>query len=677
MLPKTQLSFALILSIHFIANAQWQNRNTGLEGGRIRSIVAHNGNFYAATADRGIFVSTDNAASWSAANNGINSFAIYALESFNGILFSGGSGGVYRSTDNGTTWTTNFGVPSFVTDFLTHGSHIFAATDAKGLFRSSDNGITWVKVDSGLAPVYITCLSSDGSRLYAGTNNGLYSSDDNGDHWVRINVGGGAFYYGVANIGKDLYVTKGDGVMKSVDLGATWSNVNFGLSDTFVVALVAYGKELYAGTFSGGIFYTANGGSRWSPLNAGITDKSIYALAFTPGVFLAGSDGGGVFKSTNKGAGWVPATKGLHAVPISFLKSEGSTVYAGTTNGLYRSLNQGLFWEPLTRDLVYASRRVSGLVLKGVEMFMATEGGVYKSLDNGNSWILSYKSSSNSAVLNIVVTKSGRIYAGTVSGLVVSEDGGNSWKSANIPSINAPYVSALDYNGTDLYVATWSDGIFRMNESDGQWMYAGLKDPDLHFNEFDFQENSVLVSTRGRGILRSIDKGMTWLQTNAGLIDGWAYGLASTAEHIFTATLNGAYGSVDGGQTWIDLNVGASFLSAITVDEKNIYTSGKGDVWVLDRKDLIVSIEKEGLRSAIIFPNPAQGVVYIRLAEVNECYSASYRFTNAGGTTLLAGMCSSVSDKELVVDITTLTPGLYTLNLDLCGKRRMFPIVIK
>jgi photosystem II stability/assembly factor-like uncharacterized protein len=83
---------------------------------------------------------------------------------------------VYRSDDNGATWTavsnglTNSPALSFAVDST---GCIYLGTMGTGVYRSSDNGQTWIPFNNGLKRKFISSLCIDrNGYLYAGTGGG-------------------------------------------------------------------------------------------------------------------------------------------------------------------------------------------------------------------------------------------------------------------------------------------------------------------------------------------------------------------------------------------------------------------------------------------------------------------------------------------------------------------------
>jgi photosystem II stability/assembly factor-like uncharacterized protein len=127
--------FLLSLMHGGVAHAQWVQTN-GPYGGRIISLAVSGTNLFAGTGG-GVFLSTNNGTSWAAVNNGVTNTNVSALAVSGTNLFAGTEGGVFRSTNNGTSWTAvNNGVTNTnVSALAVSGTNLFAGTWGGGVWR--------------------------------------------------------------------------------------------------------------------------------------------------------------------------------------------------------------------------------------------------------------------------------------------------------------------------------------------------------------------------------------------------------------------------------------------------------------------------------------------------------------------------------------------------------------
>jgi ligand-binding sensor domain-containing protein len=148
---------------------QWVQTN-GPYGGNITCFVASETNLFAGTIG-GVFLSTDNGTSWSSASNGLPSnqdgsyqyVRCLALSGTN--LFAGTNDGIFLSTDNGTSWS------------------------------SASNGTSWSSASNGLPTnydgkyQYVGSLALSGTSIFAGTSDGVFLSTNNGAKWTKVSTG--------------------------------------------------------------------------------------------------------------------------------------------------------------------------------------------------------------------------------------------------------------------------------------------------------------------------------------------------------------------------------------------------------------------------------------------------------------------------------------------------------
>ena len=78
-------------------------KTDGPGGGSVRSIVVSGTDLFAGTYGGGVFLSNDKGASWTAVSSGLPLNTTVTAFAVNGSNLFGGAGGVFRSTDNGTS----------------------------------------------------------------------------------------------------------------------------------------------------------------------------------------------------------------------------------------------------------------------------------------------------------------------------------------------------------------------------------------------------------------------------------------------------------------------------------------------------------------------------------------------------------------------------------------------
>jgi len=128
-----------------LAQTNFWQQTSGLYGGTISALAINNvsGHIFAATVGGGIFRSTNNGDSWTAVNSGLTNTTVFALAiNARGHIFAGTTftGGVFRSTNNGDSWTqVNSGLTSTVVYALAINAngYIFAGTYHGRVFRSA------------------------------------------------------------------------------------------------------------------------------------------------------------------------------------------------------------------------------------------------------------------------------------------------------------------------------------------------------------------------------------------------------------------------------------------------------------------------------------------------------------------------------------------------------------
>ncbi|HEV8199050.1 MAG TPA: hypothetical protein VGS03_03425 [Candidatus Polarisedimenticolia bacterium] len=285
---------------------------------------------------------------------------------------------LYRSEDAGATWKAiglgSLGVNALAIDPV-NPSTLYAGTGSGGVFKSTDWGETWSARNSGLGSLAINALGIDRaqpSTLHAATTGGLFESSDGGSSWSPVGPTlSNPVFRSVAFdpvVSTTRYAADAVWVARSVDSGTTWTYSTVG--GDYVTSLLidpATPSTLYAGVFhatpnGGGVYKSIDGGLRWSVVSGGIISPTgryydVNSLAIDPAasIVYAGTSGGGVFRSDDAGKSWTAANAGLGMVSVRALAIDPrnpSTMYsAADGEGIFKSSDGARTWTAASAGL--------------------------------------------------------------------------------------------------------------------------------------------------------------------------------------------------------------------------------------------------------------------------------------------------------------------------------------
>ncbi len=260
-------------------------------------------------------------------------------------------------------WTqlSTFPQNEMIWTMIEANGQVYVGTYGGKIYTSSAQLGQWVRINNSMNVGYIWSLEYSNGSLYAGTEQGLFVTADNGANWQNL----GLINNDVRSIiisrtnteSSEMYAaTWGSGVLKSVDNGANWTEVNNGLSNKSVQTLLfGTSGEIYAGTFGGGIAKSIDGGNNWTTLN--ISSAYIWKLALdNEGNLYAGTYGNGLFKSVD-GENWSSSSNGLnseHVYSINF-DNDNNAYVSSWSAGIFSSTNAGESWEGLGMEGMGAS----------------------------------------------------------------------------------------------------------------------------------------------------------------------------------------------------------------------------------------------------------------------------------------------------------------------------------
>lgn len=326
-----------------------------------------------------------------------------------GALWLGNDGGVWKSLNNGTSWSPrNDGLN--ITQFYTVGLHPTDPNDLLG--GTQDNGTVryagaslWPQLATGdggpvlyerNAPnffystyVFLTYLSRFDAGVYLGDVTGPWQANGDPADWANGPLVEDPNAPGTLYVGTNR-------VYRSTNNGAAWSLVSGPVVDGGGVLLglaVASGlpNRIYTSSSDGAVFVT-NDLVTWHDRSAGLpVSRSLTNVVVDPDdpdhawVSVDHSTGPRVLRTLDAGLTWsnrtgdLPAgVRGL-ALAVDF-RPDVERAYLGTDYGVYTSLDSGLTWVESVNGMPKLA--VFDLAIDGANDFLvaATHGrGMYRS----------------------------------------------------------------------------------------------------------------------------------------------------------------------------------------------------------------------------------------------------------------------------------------------------------
>ncbi len=208
-----------------------------------------------AGGDTAIYKSSNNGASWTVTGL-TGSQIINGIARSNGNLVASygntfGSGGAYYSADGFATFTQSAGLPDLrMIGFYTQDNLLFLAGE-EGVYGSPDNGVTWALQGTGHDNVSTDIkFIKNGSKIFVADRDGsgLYETLDSGATWTEsdpVTFAGFCQVFDITLSNGIIYVVT-DGIdcadntepiKISADNGVSWSSGMFNLSQAYFAAI--------------------------------------------------------------------------------------------------------------------------------------------------------------------------------------------------------------------------------------------------------------------------------------------------------------------------------------------------------------------------------------------------------------------------------------------------------
>jgi hypothetical protein len=414
---------------------------------------------------------------------------------------------------------------------------LFAGSVSGGVWRSTNGGTTWTQIDDWWRNLSVGCMAMDPSNpdvMYVGTGEGFYS---------------------LAHLQRSLsHFVRGAGVLKTTDGGATWTHLATTGGWAHVTRIAVHptnGSILLAARRQGGIARSIDGGATWADVMVG---EQSFQVVFDP------NDGNkavahfsgpsplvhAVLTSSDAGATWQAAASGLTSVAgegarieLAYARSAPGTVYASVASGggtVWRSTDGGRNWvqrgsgtsviyyyNGLWVDPTDANR----LVVGALHVWRSTDGGqTFTQTTNGYIMTVDPHLDVHAVVADPGYngTTNRRVYVMTDGGVHVANDilaaaPGSGWRDLDATMRSTQFYGAAGHGTGDVIVGGAQDnGTLRVmgaNRSanlaiggDGGQVQIDPTDPRYVYGEIQYL-----------GVHRSTNGGASSTQIISGLSD--------------------------------------------------------------------------------------------------------------------------------------------------------------
>ncbi len=173
-------------------------------------------------------------------------------------------------------------------------------------------------------------------------------------------------------------------------------------------------------------------------------------------------------------------------------------------------------------------------------------------------WIKVVNGLTDTFVRCLVVNGTNLFAATGSNGVFLSTNNGDNWVPVNT-GLTSKYVMCFVVSGNNLFAGTYESGIFLTTNNGKSWtnVSAGLPKHSSDTTEYLEIQNLVVINskmfagTNGGGIYLSTDNGTSWTDVNNGISQyASIYGFAAIRDNIFAALYDSIYQSTNYGANW-------------------------------------------------------------------------------------------------------------------------------
>jgi photosystem II stability/assembly factor-like uncharacterized protein len=504
----------------------------------------------------------------------------------NRTLWAGAaSGGVWKSTDAGASWTTNtddlsvLGVGDIIIDpnntnimYLATGDGDGADTYSIGVLKSTDGGSTWNTTGLTKAVTdYNVCRRirmspSDSDELYVTTNHGLYKTTNGGTSWTKT-LNDNLYDVDIHPTNDDIiYATGQDEFYRSTDGGDTFTEITSGIPGSTNRLMIAVsenepdyvyllGSSTVTGNYNGyrGVYRSTDAGLNFSTRSTTPNLLGWYsdgsdskgqgsydlALAVDPtDADLVIVGGVNMHKSTDGGATWTCVgmwTSGssynkngadeVHADHHMLYYPATGRVYTANDGGLDISTNQGDDWTYVGNGIKNTQFYRIGLSQRNSDYLLAGAQDNSSFLKNSSTFSMTLATGDGMENLIDYNNNNNMVVASYYGRLRVSSNGGTNWFSPTMPEEGAwvtPYVQ--DPNQDNRIVIGFED-VYESTNYGASWNKISnlSNNSDMTVLHVAQANSEYIYAGRASALWRTTDGGTNWSSITLPTVNSLTY----------------------------------------------------------------------------------------------------------------------------------------------------------
>ena len=477
----------------------------------------------------GVLKSTDGGTTWSATgltfavSQGYKIYKMLINPLNKKVLFAATNGGLYRSTNSGTSWavvqsgaftdieykpgdtTTVYGVTTSFYKSVNGGATFTAVTTGIATSGTCDRlAIAVTPANAAFVYVVGSSSSNDGFQgFYQSTNSGASftsiattknllgwasaGNDTGGQGWYTLSIA-------ASPTNANEVVVGGVNIWRTTNAGAAWtlfahwtgSGAPYAHADIHDL-IYKNGTTVYAGT-DGGIFCTTNSGTSWAAVNGNMNIAEIYKIGLSKTTYnlsITGHQDNG----TNIYSGGWAQTMGGDGMDCFIDWSNDQVMYGEQYQGsLNRTTNGGGAWTAITTGLTGTAAWVAPIHQDPItaNTIYCGYSQLFKSTNQGTAWTQLGTLPGSNSIVEFAIAPSNPQIIYVIQGTAIYKtiNGGTSWTNIT--------------------------GTLPTGSARPTWLAVEDKDP-----------NSVWVTfsgySAGNKVFNSINGGTSWTNYSTGL----------------------------------------------------------------------------------------------------------------------------------------------------------------